>query len=1452
MARDGIKREWKLHRNTGMVVAVHKRLACGVVSPAVKAAPARLIAVAMVMAIATVSLAIPTPAAARSWWQRSIASPLVRTPTPPRAQARQAAADSGNVIGVPGDVATLQAAIEQVVDGGVIELAAGTYASPSGGWVINNRLKSFTIRAASGATVNLDGGSARDILRLINSSLSSARPVTFQNLIFQNGLSSTDGIGGALSIQRGEATFVGCTFQNNRNDSNTGGGGLAIATGSIVYFDNCLWSGNSARTNGGGLALATASTAFIHDSRFLNNRTNLANHVATAAGGGVHVTNSTLRVTNTRFEGNQAGYVGGGLYVLGSWQDPVGTPAADVTVANCTFINNQALRDASVNFTAPTEGGGLHAEDQATLRVFNSRLVTNSANVGGGINAYRAIVEVSDSEFEGNRATGIGTGNGFGGAISLASNDVNDSSTNNGAINRRSASLAMHDSLIHGRFGSVTSVAQIAGAIYVGGDNNRQFGQGGVTQMGTLATNRATATLDNVAIYDCDVQETSGASGTGNGGGIFADLGALTMTNSLVLKNDASAQFSYGGGIAMLKSSANLTNCTIAGNTAVSYGAGIFAQGSDLNINGGALVNNEISPGVSESATQSFGAAIFTAPDTGLNLNMTGAVTNAVISSNIGLPLSEDDHQNGPINDVRYNGNQIYSTTFGTTVFNNPISGTRTVAQLNSLTISRSGAASTTKSQSANSAPGSAPLVGAILAVPPSILPNNANGDSAPPTTSYLAYAWSGGSASLDSSSVSGNAGLSAASGTGTHTLTVGGTPFTVNVAAGADPTATFTASPPTISGGGTSTLAWSLTAGAFLDAAIDQSVDITPAAAGTVDVSPDVGTTYRYFGVAEEGGVVNTAAVSVNGTPPMILSFTANPVLVTSGAQSTIAWSTAGNANLTFNNVAVTGPSGSLTVNPTGTTSYTLRATNAYGSVQQTVTVSINTGSTGKTAPTITQPAPGQTIGVEGVTFTWNAVSGATAYDLRLFQANSGALMFSGSLVGGSSTSTLLSVPTNGPYLFAIRACTGNINDTNCSRFATRNFTVSLVAPSAAPTVTAPSAGAQLTTSRQTLSWTTVAGNPALPDLFYEVTLTNLGDGSTELQLRTAHPTASTDAVLRSGDYRLRVRACQAACGPYSDPVDFHVSLPAVPSAKPTITSATVSNGNQLNAAWTAAARAEWYQVQVVQPPPAGPGGGALTVASRQVVGATSVSGLPVPIGQAFVIVAACNGDGCGPYSNGATINPAGPNPSAPIVGVPIGESVVSGPSVLFAWSRIPGDTGSNVTYRVYVQDLSRQSAALDVLTTQNYYGALLKAEGAKYAVVIIANPGLQSQIQGPGLAFTVRGNSAVAPTLIAPTYASTVSGGNILMAWSPVPGATLYEYYVARQGQSTPVGRGVNPGLFVQVPLFAVGGQPTVYSSIVRACPAGNTCVFGSDTGWGPWSDVAGTGANTFTVSP
>jgi hypothetical protein len=763
--------------------------------------------------------------------------------------------DIPTILHVPGEVSTLQQAIIQISNGGIIELAAGTYTAPAGGWIFNDLGKGFTIRAASGAIVMLSGGGTTDVLRMINSSPGNGRPIVFQDLIFANGYSATNGIAGGVTLQKAEATFINCVFQNNTgNQPSTGGGGTLVAIDSIAFFFDCTWTGNSDKNYGGGLAVNTHSKAFIHNSRFSNNRTNLPNHSPTAAGGGIHVGNSTLRVSNTRFENNQAGYVGAALYSIGTWSD-TGT---DIIVSNCTFVNNQSIRDASVSFPFPTEGGGIHAEDLVTAKIYNSRFITNSAMVGGAVTLYRANVEIYDSVFLGNRATGSGAANGFGGAISAVSNDT----VADGAVNRRPANLRLENSFIQGRYGSTAIAGQAGGGLYVAGDGNRMYGQNGVSQNGSAAQNRAILVVNNVVFYDLDVQETSGAPGTGIGGGILVDLTDLTLKNSLILSSDAlGSSNSAGGGIAIInQSSANITGTTIARNTVGKYGGGVFIQGASVNISNSNLIENALTS-IGQGAWESYGAAIFSGPYIDQNLPATGSMDNNIISNNTGLPIFDDDRQPSPINDIRYNSNQIYSTTFGDQVYNNslPYYCCITVPQLNSLVITRSEGLSTTKSQTPNTLLSSPLVVRTIQSVPQKILSTNANGDPFPPTLAYLGYAWNGGLATLDGQAVSGNAGVSSA-GTGTHFLSVGGTNVTASISQAPTPAATFTASGdlPVI-------LNWSVTAGTFLDVAIDHGVTIPSSPSGTVQVSPQVYTDYWLYVITKEGGVV---AMTNSSTP--------------------------------------------------------------------------------------------------------------------------------------------------------------------------------------------------------------------------------------------------------------------------------------------------------------------------------------------------------------------------------------------------------------------------------------------------------------------------------------------------------------------------------------------------------------------------------------------------------
>jgi hypothetical protein len=569
----------------------------------------------------------------------------------------------------------------------------------------------------------------------------------------------------------------------------------------------------------------------------------------------------------------------------------------------------------------------------------------------------------------------------------------------------------------------------------------------------------------------------------------------------------------------------------------------------------------------------------------------------------------------------------------------------------------------------------------------------------------------------------------------------------------------------------------------------------------------------------------------------------------VSPGGASTLRWTTVSGSTVTLDGSPAASPSGQQSVAVTATRTFTLAATVNGVTTSRSATVQVDDGGSGSLGtPTVTSPGAGETVSVSGVSFAWTAVPGALGYGLRIWIGATGETVFSGSLVGGGSTSTLISLPP-GSYKFAVRACGTDFTAPRCGPHATRDFSLVPIAPSGAPTIGSPAQDAALVSSTETLAWSAVARNPLLPAMTYEVVVTRLDDGTTELNINVPDTSTQTIFSFRSGAYRARVRACQAACGSFSPPVDFTVGLGALPSSSPAMGGASVS-ANTLTVSWSSVPGADLYQIQVVQPPPAGPGGGALTVAARQ-VSTTSVS-LPVPPGAASVVVAACNGDGCGPTSAPTPIAPSGSTLTQASLGQPMAGTVVAGPTALFTWNRVAGDTGSNTTYRLFIQDLSRQSAALDVFTTNNFYAAYFKAEGASHGAQVIANPGLSSEAAGPAVAFNVRGTSSNAPTIVFPANANTrVKAGNVQVGWTPVPGATLYQYFVAVTGQGAATATGVTTELLVQVPLTAMGSG-TSYSAIARACPAGALCTAASEAGWGPWSNVAGPGGNTFTVVP
>ncbi|MFN7921345.1 MAG: SBBP repeat-containing protein [Bryobacteraceae bacterium] len=515
------------------------------------------------------------------------------------------------------------------------------------------------------------------------------------------------------------------------------------------------------------------------------------------------------------------------------------------------------------------------------------------------------------------------------------------------------------------------------------------------------------------------------------------------------------------------------------------------------------------------------------------------------------------------------------------------------------------------------------------------------------------------------------------------------------------------------------------------------------------------------------------------------------------------------------------------------------------------TLTVTQAGGSGGLPAPALNTPPSPVTFQTRPVALSWAQVPGAAAYDIRLLKSL-GSLTLAGGMVlqtfyvihqtsqmGASATSTTIDLPTGG-YLFFVRACRDVPSDAVCGSFAATQINVNLTAPQQVPAILSPSG--TLTSSTQEFRWSAVPGAER-----YQVTLV---DDAQRIEYQINTPATSTIYSLRGApSYTLRVAACQAACGPAAER-QFATNLAPIPTAAPANLAATPLSPTSYKFTWTPVTGADIYRLAVVQPN-SGPGGGALTVASNQ----TAIPELPlrVPPGPASVIVAACTGRGCGPYSPPLALNPPGPAPTAPVIGQPISVTNVDGPVVLFTWSRVPGDNGSNTTYRLYSADLSRNAAALDVQTTNNFYAALFTAEGRRYDAVVAANPGPSQTLSAP-VGFIVQGTSSTAPTPTSPTHEGTVKQGDVALAWTPVPDATFYQYAVFKTGDTRPTMTGITPGLLASVQLTAQGAG-TKYSVILRACPLASfeICKPDSDAGWGPWSNApGGPGVANFTTVP
>jgi VCBS repeat protein len=510
---------------------------------------------------------------------------------------------------------TIQSAINAVVSGALpngteIDVQPGTYTEFL---LVNTTAKSMTVRGISGpaSTVVTAPGPGLSVLRVLN----ATGAVRFEGLTFQHG-GGVPGQGGGFTAQDSSPTFFNCIFSLNTAPS--GGGG--VLTRSNAVFDTVVFQDNRASSFGGGIVITTGSRPVFVSSQFNGNISGTTD--PTGSGGGVHVNDASATFRSTSFNSNQSTFAGGGILVIGLFGSPNGT--STLVLEDCTVANNRSVQAAGQN---PSEGGGVHIEDNTIAYVTRTRVVGNIAQTGGGLSAYRARYEIFHSIIENNAAPGSNGVGGFGGGIDATSNNVS------GTL-RQASTVILNDTAIRG------NTALIGGGILIVGDNVCSSPSGTCNPSGAT---KATLTMTDT-LFDSNTASSQA-------GAIAAGVSVLTVTRSHIVRNTVTGAGTYGGGLMIYGSTAaTITDATIASNSAPQFGGGIFLDtAAALNVTDSRIYKN------------SSGTAF---PGGGIYVNSGGgSVSNSVIADNANFQIGEQSCSPAGTPILTYTNNTI--TPFG-------------------------------------------------------------------------------------------------------------------------------------------------------------------------------------------------------------------------------------------------------------------------------------------------------------------------------------------------------------------------------------------------------------------------------------------------------------------------------------------------------------------------------------------------------------------------------------------------------------------------------------------------------------------------------------------------------------------------------------------------------------------------------------------------------------------
>ena len=358
------------------------------------------------------------------------------------------------------------------------------------------------------------------------------------------------------------------------------------------YESDCI-------TSGPGTTILDASYNSGSAVNIRNNAVTLRNLRITggnAIGGGVDVdasldSYSQATLDNVHVTGNTGTY-GAGLYV-GS--------RSVVALTNGTRIENN---------TATIHGGGARVWGRLVVDSWLGGITDNSAPHGGGVSLPGGILEMRPGHVRDNRATAAtGRGGGIhvldGGVITAteSSNVFGNTAYDGAGIYADDARVHL-SVLVHGN-----TADNHGGGIYLSNGsrlsaNQTHIGYPTVSGLNQAATGGGVYARDSVIEFNGYFYNNHAET---QGGGIFAESSAITLTNTHVGGTDAheanhvTAQL-LGAGLYFSATQARLSNTVVASNTFSSgagWGGGIAAwNGSGVTLTHGSRVEHHHAPNV--------------------------------------------------------------------------------------------------------------------------------------------------------------------------------------------------------------------------------------------------------------------------------------------------------------------------------------------------------------------------------------------------------------------------------------------------------------------------------------------------------------------------------------------------------------------------------------------------------------------------------------------------------------------------------------------------------------------------------------------------------------------------------------------------------------------------------------------------------------------------------------